>query len=94
MHAKPRACAVPVQPHRIWPDVAAGRLDGFWEMGLKPWDIAAGVLLIQEAGGLIGHFDGTAGVPENGDILVGGERIFKALVEEFQSIIEKRKIEV
>ncbi|MGH8293874.1 MAG: inositol monophosphatase family protein, partial [Gammaproteobacteria bacterium] len=41
--------------------VAAGRLDGFWEMGLKPWDIAAGVLMIQECGGLVGHFDGTPG---------------------------------
>ena len=67
--------------------VAAGRLDGFWEMGLKPWDIAAGVLLIQEAGGLVGHFDGALGIPENGDILVGGEKIFKALAEEFKSIL-------
>ena len=66
--------------------VAAGRLDGFWEMGLKPWDIAAGVLLIQEAGGLVGHFDGTAGIPENGDILVGGEKIFKAMAEEFRAL--------
>jgi hypothetical protein len=54
--------------------VAAGRLDGFWEMGLKPWDIAAGVLLIQEAGGMVGGFDGTPGMPEIGDILAGGEK--------------------
>lgn len=67
--------------------VAAGRLDGFWEMGLKPWDISAGVLLIQEAGGLIGHFDGTLGTPENGDILAGGEKIYQALAEEFRSIM-------
>ena len=69
--------------------VAAGRLDGFWEMGLKPWDIAAGVLLIQEAGGLVGHFDGTLGIPENGDILVGGEKIFKAMAEEFKPIMSE-----
>ena len=67
--------------------VAAGRLDGFWEIGLKPWDVAAGVLLIQEAGGLVGHFDGALGIPESGDILVGGEKIFKALAEEFKQLL-------
>jgi myo-inositol-1(or 4)-monophosphatase len=67
--------------------VAAGRLDGFWEMGLKPWDMAAGVLMIQEAGGLVGGFDGTPGLPENGDILAGGEKIYQALAEEFKRLI-------
>ena len=37
---------------------AAGRLDGYWEMKLKPWDVAAGQLLVQEAGGKISDFDG------------------------------------
>lgn len=67
--------------------VAAGRLDGFWEMGLKPWDIVAGVLLIQEAGGLVGHFDGAPGLPEDGDILAGGEKIYAALAEEFKPLL-------
>lgn len=67
--------------------VATGRLDGFWEMGLKPWDIAAGALLIQEAGGMVGHFDGSPGIPENGNILVGGEKIFKALAEAFKPLL-------
>jgi myo-inositol-1(or 4)-monophosphatase len=40
--------------------VAAGRLDGFWELKLKPWDVAAGVLLIREAGGMVTTFDGSA----------------------------------
>jgi len=40
--------------------VAAGRLDGFWELKLKPWDVAAGVLLVREAGGSVTTFDGTA----------------------------------
>ena len=39
--------------------VAAGRLDGFWEFGLKPWDMAAGKLLITEAGGMISNKEGT-----------------------------------
>ena len=38
--------------------VACGRLDGFWESGLKPWDIAAGMLLVEEAGGMLGNFRG------------------------------------
>jgi len=40
--------------------VAAGRLDGFWELKLKPWDVAAGVLLVREAGGMVTTFDGSA----------------------------------
>ncbi|HEX9078822.1 MAG TPA: inositol monophosphatase family protein [Desulfuromonadaceae bacterium] len=40
--------------------VAAGRLDGFWELKLKPWDVAAGVLLVREAGGMVTGFDGSA----------------------------------
>ncbi|GFE62234.1 inositol monophosphatase family protein [Geobacter sp. AOG2] len=40
--------------------VAAGRLDGFWELKLKPWDVAAGVLLVREAGGIVTTFDGSA----------------------------------
>ncbi|MDE2195624.1 MAG: inositol monophosphatase [Gammaproteobacteria bacterium] len=69
--------------------VAAGRMDGFWEMGLKPWDIAAGMLLIQEAGGMTGHFDGTPGFPEDGNILAGGEKIFQALAEEFKPFLRQ-----
>ena len=40
--------------------VAAGRLEGFWEFKLNPWDTSAGVLLVQEAGGTITHFDGSS----------------------------------
>ena len=40
--------------------VAAGRLDGFWELKLKPWDVAAGVLMVREAGGVVSTFDGSA----------------------------------
>lgn len=40
--------------------VAAGRLDGFWELKLKPWDVAAGVLMVREAGGMVSGFDGSA----------------------------------
>src|SRR5213082_1132953 len=48
--------------------VACGRLDAFWELGLSPWDVAAGALLIQEAGGLVGDMKGDQTFLESGDI--------------------------
>lgn len=61
--------------------VAAGRFDGFWEFGLKPWDIAAGVLLVQEAGGLVGDFRGEQNYMQSGDILAGNPKIFSQLLQ-------------
>ena len=61
--------------------VAAGRLDGFWEIGLKPWDMAAGILLIQEAGGLVGDFAGGHDFMETGNIIAGNPRMFKAIAQ-------------
>lgn len=61
--------------------VAAGRLDGFWEFGLSPWDIAAGSLLIKEAGGLIGDCDGSENYLQSGNIITGNPKIFKALLQ-------------
>lgn len=49
--------------------VAAGRYDAFWESGLSPWDIAAGVILIQEAGGMITEFNGRAEMLKTGQVL-------------------------
>jgi myo-inositol-1(or 4)-monophosphatase len=49
--------------------VAAGRMDGFWEADLKPWDTRAAALILQEAGGRVTAMDGGTWVPENGDIL-------------------------
>ena len=61
--------------------VACGRLDGFWELGLSPWDMAAGALLIQEAGGLVGDLEGESRFMESGDICAGTPKIFPALLE-------------
>jgi myo-inositol-1(or 4)-monophosphatase len=61
--------------------VACGRLDGFWELGLSPWDMAAGTLLIQEAGGLVGDLQGDSGFMESGDICAATPKIFPALLE-------------
>ncbi len=60
--------------------VAAGQLDGFWHANLKPWDIAAGSLLIKEAGGLTGEFDGGTNSMESGQIVAGNPKVFQAML--------------
>jgi len=65
--------------------VAAGRLDGFWEMGLAPWDMAAGVLMIQEAGGLVSDFAGEANFLTTGNVVAGTPKIFGQLLPVIQS---------
>ena len=64
--------------------VAAGRLDGFWEIGLKPWDMAGGALLVLEAGGLVGDFGGGNDFLQSGNIVAGNPKVFKALLQEMQ----------
>ncbi len=62
-------------------DVAAGRLDGFWELSLAPWDVAAGVVLIREAGGTITTLEGDADVLEGQSIVGGNPAMYKWLME-------------
>ena len=61
--------------------VAAGRLDGFWELGLSLWDIAAGVLLVEEAGGTVTDLDGGAGHLDSGDILAANPAMHRQMLE-------------
>ena len=61
-------------------NIAAGRLDGFWEMGLQPWDMAAGVLLIREAGGLVSDFEGGQEFLSSGDIVAANPVLFNNLL--------------
>lgn len=61
--------------------VAAGRLDGFWEYGLQPWDMAAGALLIQEAGGIVADFSGDPDFMATGNLVGGNAKIVKALLQ-------------
>ena len=60
--------------------VAAGYYDGFWEVGLNAWDVAAGSLLIVEAGGLVGDLAGEGGYLRGGQIVAGNPRIFAQMV--------------
>lgn len=59
--------------------VASGRLDGFWEQPLNPWDIAAGILMIREAGGFVTDVDGGDRMFETGGIIAGNETIQRRL---------------
>jgi len=61
--------------------VACGRYDGFWEMGLSSWDVAAGSLLVAEAGGVVTDFQGRAGYIESGDILAASPDIHPAMLK-------------
>ena len=61
--------------------VAAGRLDAFWETGLAPWDLAAGSLIIREAGGIISGLDGSEDYMDSGHVLAGTPKIYAALAQ-------------
>ncbi len=60
--------------------VACGRLDGFWEMGLKPWDMAAGALLVQEAGGIVTDLTGGDRYLDTGHILAAAPRVHRPML--------------
>lgn len=61
--------------------VAAGRLDGFWETHLNAWDIGAGTLLVQEAGGLVGDYHGGHEHLDRGEIVAANPKLFKVLLK-------------
>ncbi|MCL5272649.1 MAG: inositol monophosphatase [Gammaproteobacteria bacterium] len=68
--------------------VASGRLDGFWELGLRPWDIAAGSLLIREAGGLISDVQGGDDFLQHGDVVAGTPKVFKTLLQTISPVLK------
>jgi myo-inositol-1(or 4)-monophosphatase len=61
--------------------VAAGRLDAFWEIGLARWDMAAGALLVLEAGGMVGDLEGNDGYLKSGNIAAGNAKVFSQLLQ-------------
>jgi len=60
--------------------VAAGRMDGFWERGLSPWDMAAGILLVREAGGFVSDLDGRDDMLTTGSIVCGSEAMHRSML--------------
>ncbi len=61
--------------------VAAGRYDGYYEIGLKPWDMAAGCLLVREAGGSYVDFAGRDGLPASGNLVAANHKLMQAMVQ-------------
>jgi len=61
--------------------VAAGRMDGFWEDGLSPWDIAAGILLVREAGGFVSDRKGGQAMFEGRTVVAGNEAIHRQMLK-------------
>jgi len=73
--------------------VAAGRFDGFWEFNLHPWDTAAGVLLVEEAGGVVTRFDGSPFQLDSRETVASNGVIHAALLNEFAEIFAGRGLE-
>ncbi|MEQ8262830.1 inositol monophosphatase family protein [Pseudohaliea sp.] len=71
--------------------VAAGRLDAFWEIGLARWDMAAGSLLVREAGGLVADLDGSENYLESGNIACGNPKCFKAVLQAARPLAGARR---
>lgn len=74
-------------------NVACGRYDGFWEFNLNPWDTAAGVLLVREAGGLVTRFDGSAFRIDSREVLATNRLIHQELLTNFEEIFAGRGLE-
>ena len=70
--------------------VAAGRLDGFWEAGLSPWDMAAGLLLIREAGGFVSDREGGQEMFDTGTVVAGNETIHRVLLRQLRKPLAPR----
>lgn len=68
--------------------VAAGRYDGFWEFDLNQWDMAAGLLLIQEAGGLVGDMQGGNAYMETGHVVAANPKVFKEMLQRIRPALE------
>jgi len=74
-------------------NVASGRFDGFWEFNLNPWDTAAGVLIVEEAGGKVSRFDGSPFQLDSKETLASNGVVHDALLHEFAEIFAGRGLE-
>jgi myo-inositol-1(or 4)-monophosphatase len=73
--------------------VACGRLEAFWEFNLNPWDTAAGVLIVEEAGGKVTRFDGSPFEIDSRETVASNRLIHEALLKEFEEIFAGRGLE-
>ncbi len=70
--------------------VACGRLDGFWEFNLKPWDIAAGALLIQEAGGIVTSLENDSTFMQHGNVLAANPKVHEEMIRLLQRAADSK----
>jgi myo-inositol-1(or 4)-monophosphatase len=70
---------------------AAGRFDAYWEYGLQPWDLAAGILMVREAGGFVTDLDGGTDMMTSGDVIVGNTHVRRELIETIHEARAKAK---
>jgi len=68
--------------------LAAGRIDGFWEFNLKAWDIAAGALIVREAGGIVSDFNNQDGYLQSGDIIAAAPKVFPEMIQIIQAKVK------
>jgi myo-inositol-1(or 4)-monophosphatase len=73
--------------------VASGRFDGFWEFNLNPWDTAAGVLIVEEAGGHVSRFDGSPFELNSRETIASNGLVHQALLNEFKEVFAGRGLE-
>ena len=68
--------------------VASGRFDGFWEFGLREWDLAAGAVIVQEAGGLVGDLNGGSEHLNTGNVLAASPKVFKEMLQRLHPVLK------
>ena len=68
--------------------VAAGRYDGYWEFDLEQWDIAAGALMVQEAGGIVGDMSGGSSHMQSGNIVAANPKVFKDMIKRLHGVLK------
>ena len=76
-----RACAGSARPRSIWLSSPPGRLDGYWERNLQPWDMAAGQIIVREAGGIVSGIEGDDDPLKTGNVICGNEFVHAELVK-------------
>jgi len=71
--------------------VACGRYDGFWELGLREWDIAAGSLIVKEAGGMISDISGDVDVFKSGDLIAGAPKVHEKISHMVNQLLSQKQ---
>ena len=69
--------------------LACGRFDGFWELKLNPWDVAAGAVIVQEAGGTISDFEGGNNHVRTGNVIASNNLIHEFLLQKVKNVFQK-----